>query len=496
MANPYKNLGGQSLIYGLGNIIPRILNYTVLTVYYTRKFQPEVYGIITELYAYVAILMVVLTYGMETGLFKFSTGNEDRKRVYYTILNTVSITSILFAALTLVLRKNIASWIEYEGNPEYVTYLGLTLSMDAICSIVFAKLRVENKVKQFATIKIINVVVTIFFVFLFLEILPAISFISDSSWYVRYMSGIGVGYVFIANVISSLIILLILLKNEGLIKSTIDRKLLIKILAYSLPLLVAGLAGIFNETIDRILIRRLSPEGTDPLYQLGIYGANYRIAVLMTIFVQMFRYAAEPFFFNYFGKADSKAVYANILKYFTIFLMIIFLHVALCIDFYKYFIKSNYHEGLHIVPVVLIANVLVGMLVNVNMWYKLSGHTVYGVYITAVGAVLTIVFNILFIPKFGYIACAWIHVFSNGVMLLLTWIYGRKYYQIPYNLKRILLYIGMALLLFGIGWLLRTERDLINILTGMIIVTVYILICNRMENLTGIFLKKNESSDN
>jgi O-antigen/teichoic acid export membrane protein len=493
VSNPYKNLGGQALIYGLGNIIPRVLNYAVLTVYYTRRFPVEDYGVITELYAYVAILMVILTYGMETGLFKFSSPDSNKEDVYSSVLNTIILTSVIFALFIIILRKPAASWIGYGGNPEYIAYLGVTLSLDAICAIIFARLRIENRVRRFASIKIINVVTTIFFVFLFLEILPSIQAVANNHWYIENMRDIGVGYVFIANILASSIILILLVPDAGKLRKGINVHLLSKILAYSLPLMISGLAGIFNETIDRILLRNFSGDSVNALYELGIYGANYRIAVLMTIFIQMFRYAAEPFFFNLYGKDDSGKVYANILKYFTIFMMIIFLGVGLGIDLFKYFIDQDYHEGLAIVPVVLMANVLVGMLFNVNMWYKLSGHTMYGVYITGIGAILTIVLNIIFIPNFGYYACAWIHLITNSIMLALTWYYGRKLYPIIYDLKRIGFYVGLGILFYFAGLIVMTGYEWLNAIIGIIIVIIYFVIVNRMEDLTGIFLKKNES---
>jgi O-antigen/teichoic acid export membrane protein len=209
----------------------------------------------------------------------------------------------------------------------------------------------------------------------------------------------------------------------------------------------------------------------------------------------MFRYAAEPFFFNMQGKSDDRKVYANVLKYFTIFLMLIFLGVALCIDFFKYFIDKDYYEGLSIVPVVLMANVLVGMLFNINMWYKLSGHTLYGVYITGLGAFLTVVLNIIFIPEFGYFACAWIHLFTNAVMLILTWYYGSKLFPIPYDLKKIILYLALGIGLYVIGTLLMTGNEFINVSLGIIIVIVYFLICERSEKLSAIFFKRNEGKN-
>jgi O-antigen/teichoic acid export membrane protein len=491
--NPYKKLGGQALIYGLGNVIPRLINYAVLTFYYTRRFPVEEYGKITELYAYVAILMVLLTYGLETGLFKFSTDSSKKEIVYSTSLIAVFTTSIFFSLMVLALRRPISTAIGYPANSEYIVLLGLTLSLDAISAIAFAKLRIENKVRRFASIKILNVLATIVLVFLFLEILPNTSIISHREWYMKYFSNIEIGYVFIANLIASIIVLFFLLSGFKKVKYILRPDLLKKLLIYSIPLLISGLAGIFNETIDRILLRHFSAVSLNPLHEIGLYGANYRIALLMTIFVQMFRYAAEPFFFNLSRDKGSNIVYANVLKYFTVFLMIIFLGVALCIDFFKLFIDKSYFEGLYIVPIVLMANVFVGMLFNVNMWYKITGHTLYGVYITGVGAILTIVLNILFIPEYGYLACAWIHLLSNFVMLLLTYLIGQKFFKVDYDLKRIGLYIFLAVLLYFVGKWLHTENEMFNILIGLFFVIIYFLFCNKKEHLTNIFLGKNES---
>jgi O-antigen/teichoic acid export membrane protein len=493
--NQYQKLGGQTIIYGLGNIVPRILNYAVLTVYFTRRFSVEDYGIITELYAYVAILMVLLTYGMETGLFKFSIDSIRKQVVYTTAFLSVLFTSLVFFAFILIMRNRIAVLIGYTGNSEYIVYLGMTLALDAISAIIFAKLRIENKVRQFAVLKILNVLVTVFFVFLFLEILPAISRVAENEWYVHYMAGVGVGYVFIANALASLIIFLLLFRGLFSIRFKLDWMLLKHLLYYALPLLISGMAGIFNETIDRILLRKLLPENYNSLYELGIYGANYRIAVLMTILVQMFRYAAEPFFFNLYQSRDAKIVYANVLKYFTIFLMMVFLTVALGIDVFKYFIDSKYYEGLSIVPLVLMANVIVGMLFNVNMWYKLTGHTFYGIYITGLGALVTIVLNIFLIPLYSYVACAWIHLTSNFLMLVLTYYFGQRIYKIQYDVKNILLYVLIALGFFLLARLLRTDKDFFNIGIGAIFVILYLLLCNKREGLYNIFFRKNEGKN-
>ena len=493
--NPYKKLGGQAIVYGLGNIVPRILNYAILTVYFTRRFSVEEYGVITELYAYVAILMVILTYGMETGLFKFSGEETKKNNVFSTAFVSVALTSVLFVLVVIGLRSVIASGIGYTGNPEYIVYLGTILGIDAVSAIVFAKLRIENKVRRFAVLKIINVIVTIFFVLLFLEGFPRLPFITGSSFYSIYLKDIGVGYVFISNLLASIVVLLLLIGDIRKYRAFVKGSVLLELLIYSVPLLVSGLAGMFNETIDRILIRNFSADGINPLYELGIYGANYRIAVLMTIFVQMFRYAAEPFFFNQFKQKDARLIYANVLKYFTIFMMVIFLVVSVMIDVFKYFIDVRFHEGLQIVPIVLMANVLTGMLFNVNMWYKLTGNTMYGVYITGTGALITVVLNILFIPVYGYIACAWIHLLSNFLMLAITYFYGQKIYKIPYDMKSILLYVALGLVFYAIWYVLKSENILLNLAGGVLVVTVFILFSERREKLISIFLMKRESKN-
>lgn len=492
--NPYKKLGGQTLVYGMGNIVPRILNYAILTFYYTRRFSVEEFGVITELYAYVAILLVVLTYGMETGLFKFSEESRDKNLVFQTSVISVSTTSIIFWLFVIVKHNSIAQWIGYSGNPEYIIYMGSILAADAVAAIIFAKLRIENKVRKFATFKIINVVITIVLVLIFLEAIPRLQFITETNFYKTRLREIGVGYVLIANILASVIILLLLIKEYITLQIRFNLRLLGKILVYSLPLLVAGLAGMFNEAIDRILLRNILDKSLNPFYEVGIYGANYRIAVLMTLFVQMFRYAAEPFFFNYMKSKNAKEIYADVLKYFTIFMVIVFLIVTLYIDLFKYFIDSKYHEGLKIVPVVLFANILVGMLFNVNMWFKITGKTIYGTIITGIGATMTIVLNIIFIPKYSYIACAWIHVIVNLVMLVITYYTGQKHYKIKYDIGKIAIYTGLGLGIFFIARFLRSQQILINVAIGTILLGLYIYFCNKKENLINIFVGQKNGS--
>jgi len=492
----YRQLGGQAIVYGLGNIIPRILNYAILTAYYTRRFSVAEYGIITELYAYVSIMLVVLTYGMETGLFRYSSIKNNKDEVFSSISGSVIITSIIFLLIVTAFRDNIADFVGYRENVDYIIIMAVILATDSIGAIFFARLRSEDKVKKFAIYKILNVLFTVVFVLFFLEIVPLSSFLSNVIVLGIKLGDYGVGFILLSNLLASCIILAFLFSEKRPKASHFKIKLLKEVLFYSIPLLFAGLAGMFNEAIDRILLKNFVDNSLNPLYEIGIYGANYRIAVLMTIFIQMFRYAAEPFFFRVFSKGNDNSVYADVLKYLTIFMMIIFLIVGLYIDIFKFFIDPKFHEGLGIVPIILLANIFTGMLFNINMWYKLTGKTLYGLYITGIGAIITIVFNIVFIPLYSYHASAWIHVASNFVMLALTYYFGQRNFFIPYDLKKIILYMLIGFGIFGIFKLVETESFWCNFTIASVLILLYVLYCNKKERLIEIFLKKHESKNN
>ena len=479
----------------MGNIVPRILNYAILTFYYTRRFSIEEYGALAELYAYVAIVMVILTYGMETGLFKFSSEFKERGKVFVTAVVSVLSTSLFFLVVILMNAKGIATWMGYSSHPEYISYMAAILSTDAVGAIIFAKLRINNKVRKFATLKILNVLITIFFVMFFLEVMPKIRVISESEIYINSLQYIGIGYVLISNLIASISMILLLLPEFPVKWPKYDFVLLRNMLAYSAPLLISGLAGMLNENLDRILLKRIEGNGLNALHELGIFAANYRIAILMTLFIQMFRYAAEPFFFNQLKYENAKKIYADVLKYFSIFMVIIFLIVTLYLDIFKYFIDPSYFEGLKIVPIVLFANLIMGILFNVNMWYKLAGKTMYGVVITGIGALITIIFNIIFIPMYSYMACAWIHVASNFTMLALTYYFGQKFYKIHYDIRKIMIYIGSGIIIYGVFQLIKTRMMIANLIIATLLLTLYVYFCNKRENLIHIFAGTNDSKN-
>jgi O-antigen/teichoic acid export membrane protein len=478
--NPLKQLFGQTAIYGFGTVVPRLLNYLLLTPFFTRVFDLKEYGIITELYAYVVFLMIILTYGMETGFFRFAQTRKNDNRVFSTSLISLFVSSLIFIVLTRIMALPFSRILGYEEHPEYFIWIGIIVGVDAFTAIPFARLRWENRPTKFAIIKIAGVVLNVGLNFLFLLLLPALVDKGSTSWLTNiYNPEIGVGYVFIANVASSLFTLLLLSGTIFSIRPVFDRRLWINMVGYSFPLLISGMAGTVNEALDRVLLKHLLQDPDTSLEQLGIYGANFKIAVLMTLFIQMFRYASEPFYFGNAEKANSGTVFAQVMKYFIIASLLIFLGVNLYIDLFKHFIGKAFHEGLHIVPVILFANLLLGIFFNLSIWYKLNNLTKYGAMITIMGAMITFLVNWFFIPVYGYNASAWAHVACYGSMVIFSWWLGRKYYPIRYPLKSIALYVALAGIIYFVAQLAKelsiVSEILINtgLLAGFIIIVIF-----------------------
>ncbi|MCF8335210.1 MAG: oligosaccharide flippase family protein [Bacteroidales bacterium] len=447
----YRKLAGQTALYGLGTIVPRFLNYVVLTPFYTYIFSQEQYGIVTNLYAYVVFLLILLTYGLETGYFRFTKAEENSKKVFSTIMASLFTTSLLFILLVIFFNNPIAKILEYPDRRYLITLFSFVVAIDAFSAVPFAKLRFEGKAKKFGYLKIFNVVINLFFNFIFFIVLPYIQTHYSSSFLLNfYDSSVGVGYVFLSNLLASALTLLFLLPEINVLPELIDLKLLKRILKYSLPLLVVGLAGTINEVADKELIKRFVPDELSPMRQLGIYGANYKLGMLMTIFIQMFRYAAEPFYFAKMKDYDAKDTYAKVMRYFIIFGLLIFLIVTLYIDIFKYFIDSKFHSGLHIVPIILLANLFLGINYNLSIWYKLSNVTKYGAIIALIGAAITLAMNITLLPVYGYDAAAWATLVCYSTMMIISFLLGRKHYFIPYALGTIFFYFGIALAIYFI----------------------------------------------
>ncbi len=481
---PLKSLVEQTMIYGLGTIVPRLLNYLLLTPFYTRIFITSEYGIITELYAYSAFLFVLLTYGMETTYFRFAENEQNKSRVYSTSITMLLSSSSLFILLVFLFLSPVSEWLRYSEHPEYILIMASIIGIDAFLAIPFSYLRLQRKAFRFAIIKIINIAINILFNFFFLIFCPKfLESHPDSFIQYIYFKDFGVGYAFLSNLIATIATLILLLPEIFKAKLKIDLNLLGKIVSYSFPLLIVGLAGMINEVSDKLLFKYLVsvPENikNDHIYildQLGIYGANYKLAVLMTIFIQMFRYAAEPFFFSHAKDKNSKELYAMIMKYFVVFCLTIFLMVTLFIDVFKHFIDVEYRVGLHIVPVVLFSNLLLGVLFNLSVWYKLTDKTRFGAIIAITGGIVTISLNIILVPPYGYTGAAWAHFFCNLTMVSISYYLSRKFFKIPYNMKMIFLYISLALLVFFINRIIPASTQIAQLVLNFFLFATFISI--------------------
>jgi O-antigen/teichoic acid export membrane protein len=389
---------------------------------------------------------------METAFFRFSEQQEkNRNTIFSTAFLSVFTLSFLFVSTTILFRQDIADLLRYPDHPEYILWFGIIISLDAVFSIPFARLRAENRPVLFATIKLagigLNIALVLFFVvaspWLVQENIPFLGHLVQSF----YNPELGVGYVFIANlassILTSVLLLPVLFRNRMSFSTGHWRYMII----YALPLLVSGLAGIINEALDKILLKYLLPEEI-AMSQLGIYGACYRVSVLMVLFIQAFRFAAEPFFFAEYKNANAPQLYARVMNVFVITCLIIFLGIMMYMDIIQYFIGADFREGLHIVPVLLIAHMFLGIYFNLSVWYKVTGKTHYGAMIAVTGALITIFSNILLIPVFGYTGSAWAHLICYVSMAVISWILGRKHYPVPYNMSKIFLLIISALVIY------------------------------------------------
>lgn len=431
--------------------------------FYTNVFAEAEFGVVTELYAWAVTINIVLIYGMETGFFRFSEKDGNKDKVFSTSFYSLLITTSIFLALILLSKHSIASALGYMLNPEYIVYFAVILSIDALMAMPFVRLRSENRPIRFALLKVSNVIINISANVFFIVLCPYL--IENYTWAAFlthiYNPAIGVGYVFISNLIASAATFVMLTPQLRQLKASFDLRLLRTMLLYSLPLLLAGLGGAINETLDRVLLKHLLPNKETAMAQLGIYGANVRLAVLMALFTQMFRFAAEPFFFSYAKEKDSKQVFANITKYFSIFGMFIFLFIMLNIQYFQYFEGEKYRVGLSVVPILLISNLFLGIYFNLSIWYKLSDRTIWGTYLTLIGATFTVLINLLFVSNYGYMASAWGHLFAYMAMMVLCYLIGQRTYHIPYDLKSIGIYALVTTTLFIVSKIFSSENMLL-----------------------------------
>ena len=443
MANPLKQLAGQTVIYGLSTILARIINFLFVPIY-TRLLTPESYGVVTEFMAYIAVLQVVLVMGLETGCFRFANKEGvDPKRVYSNAFVTVFCVSATFLALMIAFAGQISSVLGYAGYEACIMYMGGILALDAVTAILFAKLRQESRALKFAvfkTIKIITETAANLVLFLWFP-----KHVSSAPWLLNFIPETpDFSYVIFAIFISCVVCGLLFIPEYLKLSFRLEPQLLKQMLAYSLPLMVAALPGIVNDFLDRILFRYFDTNAEAWRSSLGLYQAAVKLAVIMNLFIQMFRYAAEPFFFRRAKEKDSLQLYATVQEYFTAFCGLVFLGVILYIDIIALILGPQFRSAVGVVPVMLLSYMLLGMLFNVSMWYKLSGKTNMAIWITLAGLAVTAIVIILFMPEYSYWAAAYGHLASYVVMFAISSVLGARYYPIPYRWGRLLL-IGISM---------------------------------------------------
>jgi len=490
-----NKLAGQTLVYGLGTIVPRFLNYAVLTPFYTWIFNRAEYGIITELYAYMVFMMIVLTYGMETAFFRFAQKTGDSNKVFSTAMLSIIISSSFFLIFFNLFIDEVATVLRYEDQKLYLRLFAVILASDAITAIPFAKLRRENKAFKFSVIKIINVVITIGLVLFFLKIEPALREKGRSIMGSLYNPGFGVGYVFLANAVGSLSMLFMLSGEIFAIRLKADIKLWKKMMIYSLPLLVSGLGGSINDALDKMILRRII-DSDNPLELVGEYGASYKIAVLMALFIQMYRYAMEPYFFSRADNKNARETYAYVMKYFVIYALILYLFINLYISGFQYIIAGSHLRGaLAIVPVVSMGYLLFGIFVNLSIWYKVKDLTKYGAYLTLSGAIVTILLNLLLVPVYGYMASAWAHIACYGIMIAGSYMLSRKYYPINYPVKKIGTYLAIGVLIVtGVSYV-EYNNIFLEIGVNTIIIAAFIGYSEYRDKAISVLFNKNDVNE-
>lgn len=448
-----KKLAGQTIWYGASSIFGRFLNY-LLTPLLVTIFATGEYGKISTLFTIAAFLNIIYTYGLETSYFRFAS-LEPESKVYNTCITSLIFTTSIFTAVLLLFTNELAGFLEMPDHPEYILWVIFIVALDTLAVMPFAKLRYEGRPRKFAAIKVLNILVNIGLVIFFLVVCKNAHEKNAGNFFASiYKPEIGLGYVIISNLVASGVTLLLLGKEFFQFRLRLNPIFWKKLMAYSWPLVIVGFGGMINETIDRIMLLKLYPGTIEEAFsQTGIYSANYKLAVIIVLFIQAFRMGAEPFFFKQSTSENAQRIYARVMKFFVIACCFCFLGVTLFLDIWKYFMGTahpEYYSGLKVVPLLMTAKIFLGIYYNLSIWYKIKEKNLTGAWITIGGAVITIAINWFFIPVWGYVACAIATVFCYGFMMLLSYLLGQKHYPVPYPVKKILAYIAICMIMFGL----------------------------------------------
>lgn len=476
MAGGMKSLAKDTAIYGVSSILGKFINWCLVPIY-TRVLTTGEFGVMINVYSYTALLAVILTYGMETGFFRFvNKGEDEPMRVYSTTLLSIAATSILFVGFCFSFLTPISEFLDYGRHTDYVAIMAVVVGIDTVMTIPFAYLRYKKRPIRFATLRLLSIFITIAFTIFFLIICPKI-YVSNPSlidWF--YNPHYKEGYVFVANLIGSAITLVLLLPELTGFKYVVDTNLLRRMLKYCFPLLILGIAGILNQTVDKIIYPLLFEDKVEAFRQLGIYGACSRVAIIMMMFTQAFRFAYEPFIFAKNKDANNDKAYTEAMKFFIIFSLIIFLGVMFYMDIIKHFIGKDFYEGLDVVSIVMMGYILFGIYFNLSFWYKMVDKTYFGAIFSIAGCVITIVLNIIFVPIYGYMASAWATLICNLVMMLLSYYFERKYRPLPYDFKAIGLYFGLAIVLYAISCYIRFDSEALRLAFNTVLFGIFFFV--------------------
>lgn len=471
--------------YGLSSIAARFISY-LLTPYLTLKLTEAVYGEQAIVYSFIPFLNVIVTHGMETAYFRFGS-KENEEKIYHTSSFSMIIVTALVITCLLIWGDPIATLLQINLHPEYIKLVACVVALDALTTIPFSRLRLEGRPKKYAFIKVGGILLNILATYSLISILPQYASLHPGTYMASlYVPGYEVGYLLIANVLQNIFVLLLLQKEIRSLRFQIDFQLWSQMMLYALPLILVGFGGMINETMDRIMLgwwaNGGSPEANKAL--VGTYSACYKLAILITISIQAFRMGAEPFFFKQAQTDNAQKTYARVMKFFVITLCIMFLGVVLYLDIWKAFIRNpNMYLGLRVVPILLIANMFLGVYYNLSIWYKLSNKTMAGAWITLLGAVITIGINFLLIPRFGYMASAWATFFCYGTMMVVSYKWGQKVYFIPYATKKLIAYFVIALILYSINLFILwvSSNKAFNYLFASILLFGFIAFVARVE---------------
>ena len=474
-----EKLAKQTAIYGISTILGRFLSY-LLTPFYTRVFDAATYGITVDVYALIPLALVLLTMGMESGYFRFAAKADEqggdvqaaKRRLFATTWGTTSLAALLFFVVLVIFRQPVSGWMgeAYAAHPDYLVWVAAIILLDVSTAIPYARLREQGRAGRYVGIRLFSVVVNVVLAFAF-------------GFAGLYETQFGVGWVFVANFVASALTLLVILPTTDRVLPRIDRKLLSRVLIYSLPLMVSGFAGTANEFIDRQMIKFLVPE--DAMAQMGIYGAIVKIGVVMVLFTQMYRLAAEPFFLADYKKSDFVTMNAVALKYFVLASMFIFLGIVFFRDLFALIVGPEFRQGIGILPAVLGANILSGVWLNLSFWYKREERTSFAILVTFVGLLFTVVFNVIFVPRWGYYGAAWARLISEAAMVVVSFYLNRRFFPTPYPVRRIAEYVVLALLIYEASVLVDRQGApaVVRYAINLVLLAAYTLYAVRRERI-------------